>query len=541
MWNRATALLIITAPPTFSKETTTHHLRLVPRSRTPAGSHPHDERSPNVKKAKEEPLTTSSDAPSPAPDPIFSAEVIGMVPNLLTYPHTDTGNAERVFALFSQSIHYCVEWKKWIIWDKKRWVKDVTLEINRCAKTTMRIFRDQTSSIKDDDAREEAKKFAKQSENYYKIDKMLTCLMAERGVCLSATEFDLNPWLLNAKNGTIDLKTGTLLPAKPSDFITKICPVEYDPDAYCPTFLMFLKRIMNGNQRMVDYLQKVFGHALTGSVTEKAVFCFHGKKGNNGKTSLLEAVSYILAEYSTSVMISSLMASEHESSSSMADLADMHGARLVTTAEAEKTHKLAEGKLKYLSGMGRIKACRKYENPFHFKPTHKLIMETNHLPKVTGTDKAIWNRLKPIPFLIEIPGEEIDKELPEKLQAEASGILAWMVRGCLKWQETGLKDALEVKESADDWRSSADDVLTEFLEDECVFDKGYFTPVAEMRSAFEEWAKNETVKNPSLADLQERLRDNGCVSARERVDGRQVRGWKYVYLRAYVVKHPLAE
>ena len=106
----------------------------------------------------------------------------------------------------------------------------------------------------------------------------------------------------------------------------------------------------------------------------------------------------------------------------MADLADLRGARFVTTSEAEEGQRLAIGKLKYLTqGMGEIKTCRKYENPIKFLATHKLFLDANHKPIIRGVEKAAWNRLKPIPFTVIIPPEEIDKALLQKLKTEAEG------------------------------------------------------------------------------------------------------------------------
>jgi putative DNA primase/helicase len=172
--------------------------------------------------------------------------------------------------------------------------------------------------------------------------------------------------------------------------------------------------------------------ALTADVSEKVIFCFFGS-GNNGKTTLLESVRNILAEYSAQILIDSLMAyKSRESSTSVADLADLRGARFVTTSEAEDGQKLAVGKLKYLAqGMGAIKACRKYENPITFQATYKLFLDANYRPVIRGSEQALWNRLRAIPFQVAIPPAEVDKALLEKLKAEAEGISrGWSRAAC---------------------------------------------------------------------------------------------------------------
>ena len=88
--------------------------------------------------------------------------------------------------------------------------------------------------------------------------------------------------------------------------------------------------------------------------------------------------------------------------------------------------------------MGKIKAVRKYENPIEFSETHKLWMDCNHKPNVRAADAAIWSRLHLIPFEATIAPEEIDRDLPAKFFSEAEGILAWAVKGAVRWFKEGL-------------------------------------------------------------------------------------------------------
>src|SRR5262249_51515381 len=265
-------------------------------------------------------------------------------------------------------------------------------------------------------------------------------------------DFDTDPLLLNCKNGTLDLRTGELRAHSRRDLITKMCAVRYNDTAKCPVFLRFLDTIFNQSGDLMAYVQRILGYALTDDVGEKALFCFHGD-GNNGKTTLLEVVRYLLADYAGQIMIESLLTDNpFHRSTALADLADLRGARFVTTSEADRGKHLAEAQIKQLTGMGQVKSCRKYENPVEFPPTFKIFMDTNHKPMVRGQDAAIWSRLKLIPFTVTIPKDEIDKNLLEKLKREAPGILRWAVEGCLEWQRDGLNEPSEVSESVQEWQ-----------------------------------------------------------------------------------------
>jgi putative DNA primase/helicase len=258
---------------------------------------------------------------------------------------------------------------------------------------------------------------------------------AEPHLIVTVDQLDREPYLLNFKNGTVDLRTGEIRPHNPEDLITKSVPHCYQPAAACPRFLQFIRRVLPG---LEDYLQKALGYSLTAVTSEKAVFVCHGG-GNNGKTTLLATVREVVGDYyAVLLQIDTLMARAADNNS-QADLADLRGARFVMTSETEENQRLAEGRLKRITqGLGRIKAVRKYENPIEFTETHKLWMDCNHKPLVRGNDQALWNRLHLIPFDVTIPADEIDRDLPAKLLAESEGILAWMVAGAVRWHSEGL-------------------------------------------------------------------------------------------------------
>lgn len=420
------------------------------------------------------------------------------VPDLLFYPHTDTGNAERLVRLYGSDIRFCADTKRWLAWDGRRWTSGNIRQIKNLFKKTIRKTGMQATDIADGEKREAAEKHARQSESAPRIKAALDCAECEERIGIEANALDKHPFLLNCHNGTLDLRTGNLRAHDRLDLITKLLHVNYRADATCPQFLRFLHRIMGDegdagsnerSDRLVAYLQKCLGYALTADTSEKAIFCFFGS-GNNGKTTLLEITRFILTEYSTQLFIDSLMAHHSgESNTSRADLADLWGTRFVTTSEAEEGQRLAIGKLKYLTqGMGGIKACRKYENPITFEATHKLFLDANHRPIIHSADKAVWNRLKPIPFLVTIPPEEIDKTLLEKLKAEAEGILAWMVQGCLRWRTEGLGEPPEVTDAVSTWQVDSNRFLA-FLDEHYERRAESWVPVAHLLPTYRAWCE----------------------------------------------------
>jgi putative DNA primase/helicase len=413
-------------------------------------------------------------------------------PDLTIQLLNDHGNAERLIELFGADLRYCHPFKKWLVWDGRRWVVDEIDQARRLAKKAMLEFLRQMIDKK---AGEEAEKFARGCLNAHRIATLLS--MAESEIFVRPTELDTHPYLLNFLNGTVDLRTGAMRQQQRSDFITKLVHYEYRRDAPCGRWLGFLGQIMGGGadasvvdraraQQFVDYLQRAFGYSLTGCTIEKAVFVLFGA-GDNGKSTMLNTFRQLVEEYAVLLQADTLMVRQ-ESNNTQADLADLRGARFVQTSETEEGQRLAQGKLKRITqGMGKIKAVRKYENPIEFPETHKLWMDTNRKPTIRDADdQATFSRLHPIPFTVKIT--KIDRDMPAKLLQEAEGILAWAVAGAKLWHESGLHRPAEVDAARDDWRSEADQ-LGRFIGDCCVTTENSRVPASALYAAYKHWAE----------------------------------------------------
>jgi len=314
--------------------------------------------------------------------------------------------------------------------------------------------------------------------------------------------------------------------------ITKMVPVEYDPAATCPTVDRFMSDIFGNDPEMVAYIWRVLGYALTGSCKERVMFILWGSKGNNGKTTLLELLADVLCDYSAKVRADTLMVKRGDGGIPN-DIARLKGARFVFSSEGEENRRLAEALVKEITGGDTITARFMRAEWFDFKPEFKLFFATNHRPVIRGTDNAIWKRLHLIPFeerFVENPepGEHpIDKDLPAKLRAELPGFLTRMVRGCMEWQQKGLRPPQKVQAATEEYRAEMD-VLADWIAECCVVMPNAKAAPTALYESYSKWcvAAGETPMN--RRSFSDRLRERGFVADRT---GRQ-RFYKGIGLRA---------
>jgi putative DNA primase/helicase len=417
---------------------------------------------------------------------------------------TDLGNAERLIARHGDDMRYVPGWG-WLVWSGKTWRRDEAAARER-AKQTVRAIYDSASSERDDTRRQKLAKHAATSENASRINAMLQLAESTPAIQARVEDFDVEPWLLNVENGTIHLRTGQLHPHHREDLITKMAPVVYDPEAVCSTWHAFLDRIMNRDGAMGAFLARAVGYSLSGDTTEQKWFFLHGL-GANGKTTFTETLGRLMGDYADALSSSSILVDSHLRLNRN-DLAKLPGARLVAVNEAEGGKRLAEALVKELTGGDTIVASFKYKEEFRFVPVLKLWFRANHKPEIHGTDHATWRRILQIPFEVTIPEAEWDHELANKLWAEAPGILAWAVAGCLDWRENGLNPPAKVTEATQAYRAEQD-ILGGFLEDCCDQAEGLRTSGAELYAAYKGWAERSQERPVTQKTFSLRLAEKG--------------------------------
>jgi putative DNA primase/helicase len=240
------------------------------------------------------------------------------------------------------------------------------------------------------------------------------------------------------------------------DYNSKISGVAYDPDAQCPIFDAFLARILP-DETVRCYLQRFFGYCLTRRTSEQMFCIFHGG-GKNGKSTLVDIMGKIMAEYSVKVPVASLMADNaRKAQDATPDLNGLPGARFVRASEPKEGIALNEALVKDLTGGEPIMLRRLNKEAVSIYPEFKLVISTNHRPRILGNDTGIWRRIAMVPFDVQITADEIDKALPHKLWGERSGILNWMLAGLIDYLALGgLDPPKAVLDATEDYRLAED-------------------------------------------------------------------------------------
>lgn len=438
-------------------------------------------------------------------------------------PLTDQGNAERFVDQHANAVRYVMDLGMWLRWDGKRWEKTDDKVVLGLARHTARDILKEVVNCTDDKKRDALRKWQHASEGRRALESMCALSKSFPAIHVGNEALDADPLLFNATNGTIDLRTGQLRPHSPADLITKLSPVAYYTDVLCPAWEQFLARVVPSPE-LRAFIQRAIGYGLTGMVSEQVLFFLYGS-GANGKSTLLTAIQHVLGDYATQGSPDLLLAQQHDPHPT--SQAALRGARFVVCSEVEQGRTFAEVQIKQLTGGDKITARFMRQDFFEFAPTHKIFLAANHKPRVRGTDHAIWRRLQLVPFEQTINEAEKDPQLGAKLKAEAAGILAWAVRGCVEWQRMGIGRVADVVDATAGYREDQDSVAL-FIADICEQDSSGFASSAEIYRSYVRWCESVGEKPWTGRALSNSFIERGYVQGKRS----GVRGFQGIKVRS---------
>lgn len=396
---------------------------------------------------------------------------------------SDAGNAECMVALYGDVIRYDHTREKWLVWDGVRWSVDDEGIAQRAAVAMTRLRQRLATELEDLETRRRLTLWGLNSESLQRVNAALKMAQFYEPFSTTINRYDNDPLLATTTNGTLELRGGNFRQSNPYDCLTMQLGCEFASDAKAPRWEQFLDEVFGGDEELIEYIQRAVGYSLTGDTSEQVVFLCYGS-GANGKSVFLEVVRQLLGDYAGAASFDTFDAGNRNSASN--DLAALKGKRLVTVIETEEDRRLAEAKVKMVTGQDEITCRFLFKEFFTYRPQFKLWMAMNHRPVIRGTDRGIWRRIRLIPFTQSFEGRE-DRGLIGKLTNELPGILNWALEGLRKWQESGLAVPKAVKEATEEYRRESDSI------GQWIDERTMPAPVGKLRSSeayrdYSEWA-----------------------------------------------------
>lgn len=420
-----------------------------------------------------------------ATDDDFTSEAQESNIDINKFRYTDIGNAERLIHYFGNRIKWNNGYNAWFIWNDAYWKEDNNLKIFRYTDMTLQYMRTQEMAKKTEDAKQVFAAFIDKSSHIRNIRNWLDTTKFKEEVVTTQDDYDKNGYLLNFKNGTLNLKTQEFYKHRKEDLITKYIAINYNEKALAPNWTEFLETIFLGDTELIEYVQMALGMSLIGLSLEEVLFFAYGS-GGNGKSVFFKIIRNIFNDYMENIPVSILMGDgkggDNNQHYAMTKLA---GKRMILTDETEDT-RLKESTIKMITGNDSyLQARNPHGGFFKFKPVHTLWMFGNHKPSISGNDDGIWRRIKLIPFRHKFTGEKKlpQEEVMKKFEKEYEGIAYWIVLGAIEYlNRLKLTDPEVIKKEIDIYRSD-NDILEEFVRD-CLMHTGNFKDQIEQGSVY---------------------------------------------------------
>jgi len=412
---------------------------------------------------------------------------------------SDDALATAFTAFHGDEFRYVHEWRQWLRWADTVWERDRKL---RMFSAIRGICRSAAGHV-------ETAAAQRQIASAKTVASVATLARADPKHAMVPEEFDADIWMLNTPGGVVDLRTGTLSPPNPKAYWTKQTLAA--PEGECPLFLQTLEHATGGDQELIGFLQRWFGYNLCGSVQEQALVFCHGP-GQTGKSTIIGAVQQALGDYSETVPMEMLTTSRQDRHPT--EIAKLAGARMAVAVETEEGKQWAEARVKWLTGGDTLTGRKMRADFFDFKPQFKLTIHGNYKPHLRNPDEAMRRRFKVVRFDNTVPEGVRDRDLLEKLRAEAGGILRWAIAGGLEWQRDGLNPPESVEAETRLYFDS-EDVVARWIADCCKHIQGTQVSTAILYASYQRWCEASGEHATNQQGLTQTMTGKGYKYARK--------------------------
>ena len=437
------------------------------------------------------------------------------------YPWDDRGMC-RLFADINQgSLRYNSTAKEWFRWDGKRWVKDEGgMFAQNQAKKLANDLVVHSTFIEDEENRSSFLRYVSRYGKYQNRKTLIDDARSE--AVITKTDLDGYDNYFNCQNGVYDLTNYRLIPHDPELLLSKLSNVWYDPEAKSELWERFITEIMDDEWDKIHYLQKLMGVALTTDTSLERMVIFYGPTTRNGKSTLLEVVSYMMGGadgYALSVPPETLAKQKRDSRAASGDIARLDGCRLAVASEPPKRMLFDAALIKTMLGRDTITARNLFEREFQFVPRFTLIMNTNYLPYVQDETLFTSKRIDVLPFNRHFKPEEQDTRLKDKLKTKAciSAVFNWCLDGLKYYREEGLIPPPSVRDSTTEYKESSDKIGL-FLS-ECMKKTGKNSKGGDVYTCFSNWCRANGFEGGSKRSFFDDMKARGLLAKSGMVSG----------------------
>lgn len=362
-----------------------------------------------------------------------------------------SGIADNWVDIHSDTFAYLSGQKTWMMWQGDKWARDERLSHRNSINQFCKRMRDygERAKAQGHDLGEILAKEGKKLCTSAAQSSILNLAMTNPDVSVSVKDFDTNPNLITLRNGVLDIKTGELMPHDPALRLTRKVNASFDPDAKEGRWTRFMEEVLP-DQQVREYVQRICGYMLTGTLNERVMLLIHGESGT-GKTQFLEALYAVMGDFAGIAPASAFAPRQNGYKGPSEDLHKLMGKRLVLQSELDSGSRLNESLVKSIVGADMQTTRTLYGEPVDWQPEYTVFLATNYLPRISSSDNAIWNRVKPVKFeqvFINERGQALnpdDRNLGRKMAAEeADVILTWMLEGLKAYMERGLDEPEQI-------------------------------------------------------------------------------------------------
>jgi putative DNA primase/helicase len=415
-------------------------------------------------------------------------------------------NASRFMVEIGDDVRRSPELGKWFLWSGAWWEEDRLDMVRDLAGSTIDNLRAWVGEADGIDEYKKRNRHYEQSARAGRRDALLDLVGTMPGIVVSVDELDAHPLLLACRNGTLDLRTGELLAPQRAHMLTRGINVDYIPAARSEVWERFIDTTFGADADLIGFVQRLLGYCVTGVVADHVLPVFHGQ-GANGKSTLIGVVQDLLGNHAMTAPEGLVIRNDHTPHPER--IASLRGMRLVVSNELEAKARLAEQQVKMLTGADTLTARELYKDRFSFKPSHKIVLVTNHRPSITGSDYALWRRLKLVPFDSIVAPEDQDPDLRRSLvEDHGPAVLSWLVEGARAWSADGLGEAEAVTVATAAYRDEQD-AIGIFLAEQTVEEKGQRAKVGELWESWRIWCERGNERSGRKQDFSAALADRG--------------------------------